>query len=118
MAISLNNVNTRLTNIENALKGSRLQATTLWSGSSVSSVTLSDVVTNYDFIAVAMTMNDTGSQEIIPSPWYGRTIFTEYAYSGGMARLQATSNKVNVTYNWNNTTKIVLVTGIKIAKFL
>ena len=117
MSISMNNHETRIKALEKDLSGGMVKTSTLYSGSTTGSVVLSQSSSNFDFLFIrAYTSSETGYQDIIPKIGFGMELYGEWADARAAYRYKINGNIIQVLYNWNNSTKITNVYGIKIAK--
>lgn len=117
MSISMSNHETRIKALEKDLSGGMVKTSTLYSGSTTGSVVLSQSSSNFDFLFIrAYTSSETGYQDIIPKIGFGMELYGEWADVRAAYRYKINGNTIQVLYNWNNSTKITNVYGIKIAK--
>ena len=117
MSISMNNHETRIKALEKDLSGGMVKTSTLYSGGTTGNVTLSQSSSNFDFLFIrAYTSSETGYQDIIPKIGFGMELYGEWANTRAAYRYKINGNIIQVLYNWNNSTKITNVYGIKIAK--
>lgn len=113
MAISLSNHEDRIKKLED-YSGSYSE-TTLYSGSSATTVTLSQSINNFDAIVVMTQItNSCGDCRFIPKSLYNIKHCLEYANSLGASCVTPSGNKVVVDSNWGETTKILAVVGLKL----
>ena len=115
MAISLSNHEDRIKKLEE-YSGSYSE-TTLYSGSSATTVTLSQSIDNFDAVVImTQVLDSSGDCRFIPKSLYNRKHCLEFAYKKGESCVTPSGNKVVVNYNWggSNTTKILAVVGLKL----
>ena len=115
MAISLSNHEDRIKKLEE-YSGSYSE-TVLYSGSSATTVTLSQSIDNFNAIVVMTEIPGAcGDCRFIPSSLYNKQHWLEYATNVGMSCITPSKDKITFNDNWSgrNTTKILAVIGLKL----
>ena len=115
MAISLNDHESRIKALEG--NSGNYSETTLYSGSSTTTVTLSQSINNFDAIVIMTDVSEySGDCRFIPKSLYNRQHRLEYASGIGVSTITPTDNRVVFNDNWQgrNTTHILAVVGLKL----
>ena len=115
MAISLSNHEDRIKKLEE-YSGSYSE-TTLYLGSSTTTVTLSQPINNFNAIVIMTEISgNCGDCRFIPSSLYNKQHWLEYARDVGASCITPSEDKITFNDNWGgrNTTKILAVIGLKL----
>ena len=115
MSISLNNHETRIKALENMfLSSGFVKETMLYSGSSNVNITLNGNVNNYDAVVLyTESRTDIGDCRYIPKSLYNKYLCGEYGSSVTMSTLIVKDNVVQFETNFNKSTYIKYVVGLK-----
>lgn len=117
MSISLNNHESRIKALENKfLTGGFMTETVLFTGSSYSTITLSDSVENYDLIEIYIVIGTSGGDiKTISSEFFNMNLWGEYATSIGMSCINVSGTTIKWIDNWSgrNTSTVRKVVGLK-----
>lgn len=118
MSISIKNLEDRVKALEEKINSGvgKLQITELFRGSTNSSAKLSQSATNFDaiFIYTQITNNAHGDQNIVFSRDYNKNFVGKHVNALAAFNYIVRDDRVDITYNWNNTTLIKFVYGLKL----
>lgn len=115
MSISLNNHEDRIKVLENKLpSGGFVKETMLYNGSSNVNITLNGNVNDYDAVVLyTEARNDLGDCRYIPKSLYNKYLCGEYGSAVAMSTLIVKDNVVQFKANFNKSTYIKYVVGLK-----
>ena len=115
MSISLNDHENRIKALENMFPSSGfVKETMLYNGSSNVNITLNGNVNNYDAVVLyTESRTDIGDCRYIPKSLYNKYLCGEYGSSVTMSTLIVKDNVVQFETNFNKSTYIKYVVGLK-----